>query len=92
MAEVEPIPEWWNMDITLADIISTKLQLFAENNHGHPGNYTQQAWDEKLHSIIVRLERYVTKFDYDQPVQLEIEQAGQDAMRDLADIFFYLWD
>lgn len=87
-------PEWWNLDIFLAQTIAEKLRNFISNSCGHPGEYTQESWEQKLESIVTRLERYSQKFELDLGFdeEFEIVKAGQEALHELADIFPALWD
>lgn len=87
------LPEWANLDCLLAKLIAEKLQLFREKTNGFPINYSSaDEWDNKLNSIIVRLESYPEKFQHAYDIERELEQAGVQAIRELADIFPQLWD
>ncbi len=86
-------PEMWNLDISLADHLAKKLREFAANSHGHPENMTEQEWKDKILGIAVRLERYTERFDFNSmELEHEVVVAGQEALKDLANIFPALWD
>jgi intein-encoded DNA endonuclease-like protein len=83
-------PAWWNLDMYLADVIAHNLRDYARNSSTFPSNYSQQEWKSKLNSIAERLEIY-----YIRRFQENEEQRTNDAkaaLRELADIFPYLWD
>lgn len=92
--EAKVFPPWVNLDLTIAEFIAKNLEEFKNKDSGHPGECTKERWDAKLNSIIVRLERYATRFD-DPELGIAGENfivtEGQEAMRELADIFPALW-
>lgn len=87
----ETIPDWWNLDLYLAEHISTKLREFLANSQGHPSEFTEYEWDAKLSSIADRLEEY-NKNKFNVGNTIELMENAKSAMRELADIFPYLWD
>lgn len=82
-----------NLDLYLAEHIARRLEEFRVHSLGHPSNYTEESWNAKLRGIITKLNVYSTKFDTDTlDKELEVTRAGQEAMREIADIFPNLWD
>jgi hypothetical protein len=87
------IPEIWNLDISLAKHIADRLRAFSIESRGYPDTYTPEGWKEKIQSIVIRLERYSERLDMpSQELENEVVKAGQEALRDFADIFPALWD
>lgn len=84
---------WMNLDIELAKFIVVGLRQFCDNSNGYPDNYSSyEDWVSRLNSIANRLEVYTQRFSYDMGTELEILRMGQEAMRELADVFPALWD
>jgi len=86
--EINPI---LNLDTHLAEYVAEKLKEFSELEAGYPAGSSLQEWRAQLNKIIVPLQRYSNKFDYSFEEELEITNAGQQAMRELASIFPGLW-
>jgi len=91
-SEVTSGPAWWNLDIYLAEVISFQLREFIRNAGGHPSGMTEEEWKSQLSSIAERLEKYSKKFDtasFAEEMAITVE--GQQAMKELAEIFPALW-
>lgn len=81
-----------NLDTHLAGYIAAKLREFKTYEDGCPSNYASlQDWHKKLDSIIVPLERYSQRFDFEFEVEHEITLAGQQAIKELSTVFPSLW-
>jgi hypothetical protein len=74
-----------------AEYIAGKLKEFSELEVGYPAGSSSEEWKAQLNKIIIPLERYAHKFNYGFEQENEITYAGQQAMRELADIFPALW-
>ena len=92
LAVEEVDPKWWSLDMFLAEIIALNLRDLARNGTAHPGEYTPQAWKDKLNSIATKFEAYQERLDVSSEAELFIVAEVKQAMHDLADIFPALWD
>jgi hypothetical protein len=85
-------PELWNLDISLADYLASRLREFAASSNGHPDTMSAKDWQDKILGIAVRLERYAQRLELSFEMENEVVKAGQAALKELADIFPALWD
>ena len=90
---VEANPVWWNLDLFLADTISSRLKEFVTNTVSFPAGSTKDEWEEKLISIATRLDNYKSRFEVsslEKETKLTVD--AKEAMHELADVFHMLWD
>jgi hypothetical protein len=92
VAEAVEEAKLYNLDVTITAYLVDALKAFKEAEGGYPSNYPdQELWHKKLDSIIVPLSRYSERWNHNLAEECAIVDAGQQAMRDLAEIFPSLW-
>ena len=90
--------DWWNMDYYLVGIILPMLRELKRNGHCHPGDLTEEKWDELLSEMIVGFEAakricdnkcgaedYIKSFEENQGI-------FEQKMKVFTNYFFSLWD
>ena len=83
--------DWWNMDSYLVEIILPMLKKFKENNHGYPGDLTEEKWDELLGEMIIGFEAAKRVIDDDYYLETgfpekrfegDVKQWGEASLKD----------
>jgi hypothetical protein len=82
----------WSLDYTIAKFIRPRIRAFRDNLHSHPGDLTEQQWDDILKSIEDAMD-LICKEEEETRILTSFE-AGQVeiGLNNLAYYFRDLWD
>ena len=77
--------ELWNLDCTILKFVLPRLKAFRETTCGHPGDITEEEWDEMLGKMIKSIEDILD----DNIPDTEKNYEGFELFKER---FFSLWD
>ena len=85
----------WSLDWTMAKFILPRLKLFKKVNNGHPGNLTEESWDEMIDKMIFAMQLLADgRWDYDSD-DIEKSRADWDKVQEglnlFGEYFQHLW-
>ena len=83
--------ECWNLDTTFAMYIYSHLCYFRDNcNYGHPGNLSEEQWNNILNKMIEGFRLLITRNEDDIPSKTK-EKKIKYGIRLFAKYFSALW-
>lgn len=83
--------ECWNLDTTFAMYIYSHLCYFRDNcNYGHPGNLSEEQWNNILNKMIEGFRLLITREENDIPSKTK-EKKIKYGIRLFAKYFSALW-